>query len=138
MEVKDNTPDFAESVQAFIDGKTKPLGSLGTIERVAAQLATISGTLQPEIDTCELILFAADHGIATAGVSAYPQEVTRQMVLNILEGGSASAVFARSSGVTLSVVDAGVKGGEIDHPSLINRRLGNGTANALVEAGILL
>ena len=138
MEAKDTTPDFAETVQAFIDGKTKPLGSLGTIEKVAAQLATISGTLQPEIDTCELILFAADHGIATAGVSAYPQEVTRQMVLNILEGGAASAVFARSCDVLLSVVDAGVKGGEINHPSLINRRLGDGTANAVVEAAMTM
>ena len=136
METRDNTTDFAESVQAFIDGKTKPLGSLGAIEKVAAQLAAISGTLQPEIDTCELILFAADHGIAAAGVSAYPQEVTRQMVLNILQGGAASAVFARSSGVSLSVVDAGVKGGEINHPSLINRRLGDGTANAVVEAAM--
>ena len=136
MEARDNTTDFAESVQAFIDGKTKPLGSLGTIEKVAAQLAAISGTLQPEIDTCELILLAADHGIAAAGVSAYPQEVTRQMVLNILAGGAASAVFARSSGVSLSVVDAGVKGGEINHPSLINRRLGDGTANAVVEAAM--
>ena len=138
MEPTDNTPDFAKSVQAFIDSKTKPPGSLGTVEQVAAQLARIIGTLQPEIDTCELILFAADHGIATAGVSAYPQEVTRQMVLNILEGGAASAVFARSSGVTLSVVDAGVKGGEINHPSLINRRLGDGTANALVEAAMTM
>jgi nicotinate-nucleotide--dimethylbenzimidazole phosphoribosyltransferase len=136
MEPNDNTPNFAESVQAFIDSKTKPLGSLGTVEQVAAQLAMIFGALQPEVDTCELILFAADHGIATAGVSAYPQEVTRQMVLNILEGGAASAVFARSSGVSLSVVDAGVKGGEITHPSLINRRLGDGTANALVEAAM--
>ena len=136
METRDNTTDFAESVQAFIDGKTKPLGSLGAIEKVAAQLAAISGTLQPEIDTCELILFAADHGIAAAGVSAYPQEVTRQMVLNIVQGGAASAVFARSSGVSLSVVDAGVKGGEINHPSLINRRLGDGTANAVVEAAM--
>ena len=138
MEAKDNTPDFAESVQAFIDGKTKPLGSLGTIEKVAAQLAAISGTLQPEIDNCELLLFAADHGIATAGVSAYPQEVTRQMVLNVLEGGAASAVFARSFGVSLSVVDAGVKGGEISHPSLINRRLGDGTANAVFEAAMTM
>ncbi len=136
MEPNDNTPDFAESVKAFIDSKTKPPGSLGTVEQVAAQLAMIFGTLQPEVDTCELILFAADHGIATVGVSAYPQEVTRQMVLNVLEGGAASAVFARSSGVSLSVVDAGVKGGEITHPSLINRRLGDGTANALVEAAM--
>ena len=58
------------------------------------------------------------------------------MVLNIVQGGAASAVFARSSGVSLSVVDAGVKGGEINHPSLINRRLGDGTANAVVEAAM--
>ena len=61
MEAKDTTPDSAETVQAFIDGKTKPLGSLGTIEKVAAQLATISGTLQPEIDTCELISVSYTH-----------------------------------------------------------------------------
>ncbi|MEM1404054.1 MAG: nicotinate-nucleotide--dimethylbenzimidazole phosphoribosyltransferase [Pseudomonadota bacterium] len=136
MDSKNNTPDFADSVQAFIDSKTKPPGSLGIVEQIAAQLAISSGTLRPAIDSCELILFAADHGIATTGVSAYPQEVTRQMVLNILEGGAASAVFARSAGVSLSVVDAGVRGGEIDHPSLINRRVGDGTANSLVEAAM--
>ena len=136
MDADDNTPDFVDSVQAFIDSKTKPPGSLGRVEQVAAQLSIILGTLRPAIDSCELILFAADHGIAAAGVSAYPQEVTRPMVLNILEGGAASAVFARSSGVSLSVVDAGVRGGEIDHPSLISLRLGEGTANSIDEAAM--
>ena len=75
---------FATDLQRKIDMKTKPPGSLGRIEELAAQLASIQSSLMPRMETCQLTIFAADHGIAASGVSAFPQEVTRQMVLNFL------------------------------------------------------
>ncbi|MEM9055815.1 MAG: nicotinate-nucleotide--dimethylbenzimidazole phosphoribosyltransferase, partial [Pseudomonadota bacterium] len=83
-----------------------------------------------------LLIFAGDHGMAEAGVSAYPQAVTRQMVLNFLSGGAAANVFAASVGASVHVIDAGVAGDKIDHASLINRRIANGTNNAIEGAAI--
>ena len=123
---------FAEVVQAAIDGKTKPLGALGKIETLAARIARFQKTLKPRADRCRLTIFAADHGMAKSGVSAYPQAVTRQMVLNFLAGGAAANAFATALGAELAIVDAGVAGVPIEHPALISRRLGKGTANALV------
>ena len=98
----------------------------------AAQIGRIKQSLRPELNGCRLILFAGDHGIAAEGVSAYPQDVTRQMVLNFLAGGAAASVFARTHGVGLAVVDAGVAGEAIAHPDLIQRRIASGTNNFLV------
>ncbi len=128
-----SAPEFEAALQAAIDGKTKPPGSLGEIERLAAQIARLQRTLSPRMDTLTHYVIAADHGLATSGVSAYPQAVTRQMVANFLTGGAASNVFARSVGANLSVVDAGVAGGPIDQPGLIDRRIGDGTRNSLDE-----
>ena len=121
------SPALDEAIQRAIDTKTKPLGALGGIETLAAQIARIQGTVTPSLRRCRLILFAADHGIANEGVSAYPQAVTRQMVANFLAGGAAANVFARENGVDLSVVDAGVAGEAIDAPGLVSRRIGAGT-----------
>ena len=125
--------DFERALRAAIDGKTKPPGSLGQIETLAAQVARIKQCLAPRIETCEHTIFAADHGMADAGVSAYPSAVTRQMVLNFLAGGAAANVFARTLGVTVRVVDAGVAGAPIDRPDLVCRRTAAGTANAIEE-----
>ncbi len=122
--------DFEAALRAKIDGKTKPLGALGRIEALAAQIARVQGSLTPRLERGRLILFAADHGIAAEGVSAYPPEVTRQMVLNFLAGGAAANVFARQAGLPVTVVDCGVAGAPIAHPGLIARRIGPGTANA--------
>nr|WP_070958726.1 nicotinate-nucleotide--dimethylbenzimidazole phosphoribosyltransferase [Hyphomonas sp. Mor2] len=124
---------FSDTVQAAIDNKTKPLGALGTIETVARQVAEIQHSLTPSAETCTLTIFAADHGMAEAGVSAFPSEVTRQMILNFLTGGAAANVFARSVGADVQVVDAGVSGAAIDHPDLIQKRVADGTRNAIVE-----
>ena len=97
-------------IQSAIDNKTKPLGALGEIETLAAQIANIQQTLTPQADTCRLTIFAADHGMALAGVSAFPQAVTRQMVLNFLTEGAAANVFARSVGAEIKVVDFGTLG----------------------------
>lgn len=125
------TDPLSTRIRHVIDSKTKPLGALGRIEEIAAQIALLQGTEAPVMARCTLILFAADHGIAGAGVSAYPQEVTRQMLLNFLTGGAASNVFARVNDVALQVVDAGVAGAPIVHPGLIDRRIGAGTASFL-------
>ncbi len=118
-------------IHAAIDNKTKPLGSLGRLEELAAQIARVQGTLEPQADTCLMTLFAGDHGMASAGVSAYPQAVTRQMVLNFLEGGAAATVMARALGVDIQIVDCGVCGDPIRHENLLDRRIGNGTENAI-------
>lgn len=123
--------DLAQRLRAAIDAKTKPRGSLGRIEALALQIGLIQRRLAPQAETCTLTIFAADHGIAEAGVSAFPQVVTRQMVANFLAGGAAAAVFARANGVGLQVVDAGVAGPPLALPGLIDRRIGPGTANFL-------
>ena len=125
--------ELDEQIRHAIDTKTKPLGALGAIEALAARIARIQGTLTPSLRLCRLVLFAADHGVAAEGVSAYPQEVTRQMVLNFLAGGAAANVFARQVGVDLSVVDAGIAGEPLDVPGLVPRRIAAGTANFVVE-----
>ena len=116
-------------IQRALDSKTKPVGSLGRLEQLATQIATLQDTLTPSMSTCQLIIFGADHGIAEQTVSAYPSEVTRQMVLNLLSGGAAANVIAKSLDIPVKIVDAGIKGGPIDHPNLINRRIAPGTAD---------
>ncbi|RAP40184.1 nicotinate-nucleotide--dimethylbenzimidazole phosphoribosyltransferase [Rhodovulum viride] len=125
--------DFAAALQHKIDFKTKPLGSLGRIEDLATVMATVQGTLSPRMDGCELTIFAADHGIAAEGVSKFPQEVTRQMVLNYLAGGAGANAFARAVGARMKVVDAGIAGEPFGLEGLIERRIGAGTKSFLHE-----
>ncbi len=125
--------DLDGAIRTAIDTKTKPPGSLGEVEALAARIARIQGTLAPRLRRCRLTLFAADHGIASEGVSAYPRAVTRQMVANFLAGGAAANVFARVNGVELEVVDAGVAGDPLDAPGLVSRRIAPGTRNFAVE-----
>jgi nicotinate-nucleotide--dimethylbenzimidazole phosphoribosyltransferase len=129
--MRDGTEDFEASLRAAIDGKTKPLGALGEIEALAARIARLQQSLAPRMERCSLTIFAADHGIAAEGVSAYPQEVTRQMVANFLAGGAAATVFAAGLGVPVAVVDAGVAGPPLGDPGLVSRRIGPGTASFL-------
>ncbi len=123
-------PTFETTLQAAIDGKTKPPGSLGRIEALAAQLARLQNSLMPRAETCRLTIFAADHGIADEGVSAFPQAVTREMVKNFLAGGAAANVFASTVGAEIVVVDAGVAGEPMDAEGLVSARIGAGTANS--------
>jgi len=128
--------EFAHALQTAIDSKTKPLGSLGRIETLAAQIGQIQATLSPVVSTCRLTIFAGDHGMARHGVSAYPQEVTRQMVLNFLSGGAAANVFARTLGVDVQVVDCGVVGEPIEDPALLSHPIAAGTDNAIERAAM--
>ncbi|MCH2164270.1 MAG: nicotinate-nucleotide--dimethylbenzimidazole phosphoribosyltransferase [Marinovum sp.] len=123
--------DFAAALQAKIDTKTKPLGALGRVEELAAQVAILQGTLSPRMENCQLTIFAADHGLAAEGVSAFPAEVTRQMVLNFAGGGAAANVFTNANGVALQVVNAGVMGGAFDMPGVRDAPIAEGTASAL-------
>jgi nicotinate-nucleotide--dimethylbenzimidazole phosphoribosyltransferase len=118
---------LAAELRRRIDDKTKPRGSLGRLEDLALQLGLIQGTLAPDVSSAAIYVFAADHGIAAEGVSAYPQAVTAQMVRNFCEGGAAISVFARLNGLRLRVVDAGVAERCAAHPLLISRRIGPGT-----------
>jgi nicotinate-nucleotide--dimethylbenzimidazole phosphoribosyltransferase len=122
--------DFETALAAAIDGKTKPRGALGRLEDLAARIARVQGTLRPRMETCRLTIFAADHGIAAEGVSAYPQAVTRQMVATFLAGGAAANAFAARLGVEVVVVDAGLAGPPLGYPALVSRRIGAGTANS--------
>lgn len=120
-------------VAAEIDAKTKPPGSLGRIEALALQMALAQRTTRPAADPARLFIFAADHGLVAEGVSAWPQEVTAQMVANFLAGGAAATVFARSLGCAVSVVDAGVVAGLPDDPELVRLGIRQGTRNAASE-----
>jgi nicotinate-nucleotide--dimethylbenzimidazole phosphoribosyltransferase len=105
-------------IQRRIDTKTKPQGALGRLEELALQIALLQQTEEPRLNAPQIVVFAADHGIATQGVSAYPQEVTAQMVLNMLAGGAVVSVLARQHGLALTVVDCGVKHDFAPQPGL--------------------
>ena len=118
--------------QAAMDGKVKPRGSLGRLETLAATLAAIRGVADPGPLEPAIVLAAADHGYAEEGVSAYPQEVTRQMLASFAAGGSAVCVLARQAGARLVVCDAGVVEA-LGDAAVRELRIGPGTRNATRE-----
>jgi nicotinate-nucleotide--dimethylbenzimidazole phosphoribosyltransferase len=115
--------------QARLDSLTKPPGSLGRLEELAVRIAGITGRDRPVLPRKAVIVMAGDHGVAAEGVSAYPQAVTPQMVLNFLGGGAAINVLARQAGARVIVVDMGVAEALAAHPDLVSVRIGPGTAN---------
>ena len=115
--------------QVRLDSLTKPPGSLGRLEKIARQIVGITGELFPDLSRKAVIIMAADHGVCEEGVSAYPQAVTAQMVLNFLNGGAAVNVVARHVGAEIVCVDIGVKA-PIQHPGLISHKIRHGTGNA--------
>jgi nicotinate-nucleotide--dimethylbenzimidazole phosphoribosyltransferase len=110
---------------------TKPRGSLTVLEDVGVKLAGIYGSVKPEVTGKGVVVFAADHGVTEAGVSAYPKAVTEQMVLNFLRGGAAINVLSKTNHVNLLVVDVGVDADFPDHPQLLKRKVARGTKNML-------
>jgi nicotinate-nucleotide--dimethylbenzimidazole phosphoribosyltransferase len=119
--------------QARLDRLTKPLGSLGRLEELASSYVTMTGLLKPNVPRGMVITFAADHGVTVEGVSAYPREVTPQMVLNFLRGGAGVNVLSRHAGVDVRVVDIGVDHEFGSVPGLLDRKVMNGTRNLSVE-----
>jgi nicotinate-nucleotide--dimethylbenzimidazole phosphoribosyltransferase len=122
---------LSEALQCKIDDKTKPTGSLGVLENLAKQIGEVFQTLEPKIKEPTIVVFAADHGIAAHGVSAYPQDVTRQMVINFLEGGAAINVFCKQNNIKLAIVDAGVNYDFPTNTNLIAAKVGKGTQSFL-------
>src|SRR5689334_10795373 len=123
--------DLLPLLQRHLDNLTKPPGSLGRLEELARAFALMRGSTRPTLDNRAIFTFAADHGISREGVSAYPREVTAQMVLNFLNGGAAINVLCRHYAIQNIVVDIGV---DYDFPELnglIRKKIGKGTENFL-------
>ncbi len=115
--------------QARQNRLTKPPGSLGRLEALSIQVAGITGQMPPQVSQKVVFVMAGDHGVTEEGVSAYPSEVTAQMVLNFLRGGAAINVLARHVGAKVVVVDIGVKGPLEAHPNLVSAKMAAGTQN---------
>jgi len=131
---------LGQYLQHQLDQKTKPLGSLGRLEALARQLGEILGQQQPLLVQPQLLVFAADHGLACRGVSAYPSDVTWQMVENFLAGGAAVSVLARQHGINLTVIDCGVAHDFASRPplapgrpQLLVRKIAHATADSSVQ-----
>lgn len=108
---------------------TKPAGSLGRLEELSIQVAGITGQIKPSLARRAIIVAAGDHGVTAEGVSAFPSEVTPQMVFNFLNGGAAINVLARQAGARVVVLDAGVAADLPSHDNLVNAKVAPGTAN---------
>jgi nicotinate-nucleotide--dimethylbenzimidazole phosphoribosyltransferase len=123
------------AAQKRLDLLTKPPGSLGKLERLVVQLSAIAGEVPKTMTRKSVIVMAGDHGVCDEGVSAFPQEVTPQMVMNFLQGGAAVNVLARHAGADLFCVDIGVKT-DVVHASLIVHKVRQGTRNMAIEAAM--
>ena len=121
------------ALQNKINNKTKPLGALGQLEPLALQIGRIQQTLTPCLKQPHILVFAGDHGAAKVGVSAFPQDVTWQMVENFLAGGAAINVFAQHNGLALKVINAGVAHDFGRRDALIDASIAPGTRNYVVE-----
>ncbi|RYF32928.1 MAG: nicotinate-nucleotide--dimethylbenzimidazole phosphoribosyltransferase [Comamonadaceae bacterium] len=137
MTLPDLIPDLHHDVltqrlQHLLDNKTKPVGALGQLEVLALRIGSILGTEAPALVAPQMLVCAGDHGLAARGVSAYPSDVTWQMVQNFLAGGAAVSVLARQHGLALTVVDCGVRHDFAPAPGLVIRKVAAGTADASV------
>ncbi len=125
-------PARAAALRHRIDRKTVPHGALGRLAALGERLGAILGTTEPRLTAPQLVVFAADHGIAARGVSAYPSDVTWQMVGNFLAGGAAVSVLARQHGIAQTVVDCGVRKDFAPAPGLVIRKIASGTQDSSV------
>ncbi len=130
--IQDLDQQALASAKARQNTLTKPPGSLGRLEELSIQLAGVSGNPMPSIKDKVIITMAGDHGVVAEGVSAYPQEVTPQMVLNFLYGGAAINVLAGHINARITIVDMGVAADMESHPSLLIKKIAHGTANMAV------
>ena len=131
-------PLLTQALQHKLNNKTKPLGSLGRLEQLALRIGQILGTESPRLEQPQMVVFAGDHGLAARGVSAFPSDVTWQMVENFLAGGAAVSVLARQHGLALTVVDCGVardiapRAAVPGQPQLLGRKVAAGTQDASI------
>ena len=137
------TTAHTQMLQHKLDQKTKPLGSLGRLEALALQLGEILGSTSPQLEQPQLVVFAGDHGLTARGISAFPSDVSWQMVENFLAGGAAVSVLARQNGIALTVVDCGVNHDFLaglpagdERPGLLVRKVAGGeqgTADSSIQ-----
>ena len=127
-----------QTIRDHLDQLTKPPQSLGRLEDLAAQYCLISNTIKPTLGRKKIFTFAGDHGVAEEGVSAYPQEVTPQMVRNMLAGGAAVNILAGHAGAEVGVIDIGVADPLMDAPGLIRRKIKSGTDNIAIGPAMSL
>ncbi|MES2073222.1 MAG: nicotinate-nucleotide--dimethylbenzimidazole phosphoribosyltransferase [Pseudomonadota bacterium] len=127
---------LSQALDACINNKTKPLGSLGRLEGLARQIGLIQQSTQPALSQPAIIVFAADHGVCAENISAYPQSVTWQMVENFLAQGAAINVFARQNGIALHIVDAGVNHDFGRRDKLLDRKVAMGSHNFAQQAAM--
>jgi len=135
-QIKPVEQELLTQAQERLDFLTKPPGSLGRLEELAARYVAIRGELFPRLEKKQVVVFAADHGVVAEGVSAFPQEVTPQMVLNFLRGGAGINVLARHVGAAVEVVDIGVNYDFGQQPGLVSRKVAYGTRNMAKEPAL--
>lgn len=128
--------DMEKKAWDKINQKTKPLGSLGMLEEIAVKICAYQESLNPKLTNKSIFTYAADHGIAAEGVSAFPQEVTSQMVFNFLNKGAAINVFCDHNNIDLTVIDIGVNYDFEESPNLINKKIAKGTKNFLTQGAM--
>ncbi len=127
--IKPISTEFMKKAQKRLDNLTKPKDSLGRLEALAKKVVGITYKESPTLDKKVIFTMAGDHGVVEEGVSAFPQEVTPQMVYNFLEGGAAINVLARGVGVKVIIIDMGVASKLRSHPALVVKKIGYGTHN---------
>ena len=129
-------PDLSAELQALLDNKTKPPGSLGRLEQLAVQIGLILNTTTPVLQNPQMLVCAGDHGLVKRGVSAFPQDVTWQMVENFLAGGAAVSVLAQQHGIALTIADCGVAHEFSPRPLLRDCKVAPGTADCTQQAAM--
>jgi len=132
-QIKPLDPEWTSRAQARLDSLTKPPGSLGKLEELAARYVAIREEIYPRLESKRVVVFAGDHGVVAEKVSAYPQEVTFQMVYNFLQGGAGINVLGRHTGVRVEVVDIGVNHDFEPSLNLTSRKVAYGTKNMAQE-----
>src|ERR1700730_6947730 len=136
LQIEPTDRSLEPQFRARIDGKAKPLGSLGRLEDLAVQLGLIWHPLVPRTERAAVFLCAADHGLVAEGVSLYPASVTRAMVATYLAGRAGVNALATASGVDVQVIDAGVDADIPAHPGLIDAKIRRGKRNAARESAL--